>query len=159
MDMTKTGTPNGWETTIANHLEQSFRLPMRDRELQSDHIYCTLLWHVLGSARPFTSLRKQWKNAGSKLFCRAKPACLDFSSSNFNLQGHILSTSGVALRTCQSFELIFNQFCDWKLENSWAQIWAHLGGSYIYIIVINWQPLFLSFSSTEIYMFVISPAR
>jgi hypothetical protein len=53
---------------------------------------------VLGFAVPFTSLSKLCKNAGPKPFCCAKPACFDFTSSNFNLQGHILNTSGVALR-------------------------------------------------------------
>ncbi len=52
---------------------------------------------MLGFAVPFTSLSKLCKNAGPKLFCWAKLACLDFSSSNFNLQGHIMNTSGVAL--------------------------------------------------------------
>jgi hypothetical protein len=57
-----------------------------NREQQSDHIYYTLLWQVSGFAVPFTSLSKLCKNAGPKPFCRAKPTCLNFSSSNFNLQ-------------------------------------------------------------------------
>jgi hypothetical protein len=32
-----------------------------------------------------------------KPFCWAKPACFDFSSSNFNFHGHILSTAEAAL--------------------------------------------------------------
>ncbi len=32
--------------------------------------------------------------------CWAKPTCFDFSSSNFNVQCHILSASGVTLRAC-----------------------------------------------------------
>jgi len=51
---------------------------------------------VLGFDVPFTSLSKLCKNAWSKPFCSAKPAFL--TSSNFNLQGHILSIGGVALR-------------------------------------------------------------
>ncbi len=45
----------------------------------------------------FTSLSKLCKNARSKPLFWAKSTCFDFSSSNFNLQSHILSTSGVAL--------------------------------------------------------------
>jgi hypothetical protein len=42
------------------------------------------------------------KNAGPKLFWWTKPTCFDFSSSNFNLQGHLLlSIGGVALSTFQ----------------------------------------------------------
>jgi len=66
---------------------------------ESDHIYYTLLWQVLGFAVPFTSLSKLCKYAGLKPFCGAKPACCDFSSSNFYVQGHILSTTGDALRS------------------------------------------------------------
>jgi hypothetical protein len=62
----------------------------------SNQIIFITLWQVLGFTMPFTSL-KLCKNAGLKPFCRAKPACFDFSLSNFNLQGHILSTRGVAL--------------------------------------------------------------
>jgi hypothetical protein len=38
-------------------------------EQQSNHIYYTLLWQVLGFAAPFTSLSKPCKNAGPKPFC------------------------------------------------------------------------------------------
>jgi hypothetical protein len=47
---------------------------------------------VLGFDVPFTSLSKLCKNAGLKPFCWAKPACCNFTSFDFNLQGHILST-------------------------------------------------------------------
>ncbi len=36
-------------------------------------------------------------NAGPKPFCWAKLTCFDFSSSNFHLQGHIMSTCGSSL--------------------------------------------------------------
>jgi hypothetical protein len=39
------------------------------------------------------------KYAGPKPFCWAKPACFDFSSCNFNVQGHVLSAAGDALTT------------------------------------------------------------
>jgi hypothetical protein len=43
--------------------------------------------------------QKLYKNVGPKPFCWSKPAeCFNFTSSNFNLQSHILSTCGVADR-------------------------------------------------------------
>ncbi len=42
-------------------------------EQQSDHIYYTLLWQLLGFAVPFSKL---CKNAGPKPFCKAKPTFL-----------------------------------------------------------------------------------
>ncbi len=49
---------------------------------------------VLDFAKSFRNLSKLCKNVGPKPFCwaKAKAACLDFSSFNFNLQGDILST-------------------------------------------------------------------
>jgi hypothetical protein len=38
------------------------------------------------------------KNVGPKPFCWAKPTRFDFSSSNFDFQGHILNISGVVLK-------------------------------------------------------------
>jgi hypothetical protein len=67
---TKTAAANGWETTryLANHLDQSLWLPIRNKEQQSDHIYYILLYQVLGFVVPSISLNKLYKNAGSKLF-------------------------------------------------------------------------------------------
>jgi hypothetical protein len=55
----------------------------------------------------FYQLSKLCKNPGPKPFCWAKLACMDFSSANFNMQGHILSTSGVALTLaiCEHYTL------------------------------------------------------
>jgi hypothetical protein len=49
---------------------------------------------MLGFALPFTSLSILCENAGPKPFCRANPACFEFSLANFLLQGHTLSTDG-----------------------------------------------------------------
>ncbi len=81
---TKTGTEIGGRLLIATHLDQSN--------------YLTNQHEMLCLAVPFTSLIKLCTNAGPKPFCWAKLTCSDFSSSEFNLQGHILSTAGVALR-------------------------------------------------------------
>ncbi len=94
---TKTGTANRWETTKKTTWTNYYDSPIRNREHQSDHIYYTLLRQVLGFVVPFTSISKLCKNAGPKPFCWTKLACFEFSSSNFNLQGHILSTGGVVL--------------------------------------------------------------
>jgi hypothetical protein len=52
---------------------------------------------MLGFFVPFTSFNILCKNCRTKPFCRAKLACFDFSSSNFLLQGYIVSTGGAAL--------------------------------------------------------------
>ncbi len=75
---------------IANHLDESLQKANQKQEQQSDHIYYTLLCEVLCFAA-CTSLSKSCKNAKPKPFLWAKPAWFDLSSSNFNLQGHILS--------------------------------------------------------------------
>jgi hypothetical protein len=46
---------------------------------------------------PFTGLSNDSKFAGAKPFSGAKPTYFDFSSSNFNVEGHKLSTNGDAL--------------------------------------------------------------
>jgi len=88
----------------------------------SNQIILIILWQVLGFTMPFTSL-KLCKNAWLKPFCRAKPACFDFSLSNFHLQGHILSTRGVALTsekqqtkvlTATQIEPICHKACETK---------------------------------------------
>ncbi len=65
----------GGRLLIANHLDQSLYndWSIRIKEQQSDHIYYTLLWQVLGFAVHFTSVSKFCRNAGSKPFCWAKP--------------------------------------------------------------------------------------
>ncbi len=73
------GIAKGGRLLIAIHLDQSNYLANRQQ--------------VLGFDVSFTSLSIFSKNAGSKLFCWAKPACFDFSSCNFLLQCHILSTT------------------------------------------------------------------
>lgn len=80
---TANGTAKGERLPIATQLYQSNNL---DNQQQ-----------VLGAVN-FASLSILVKNARPKPFCWAKPSCFDFSSLNFLLQGHRLSTGGVALR-------------------------------------------------------------
>ncbi len=93
---TKIGTANTLETT-KNKPHGPISM-IDESEIgsssQSGHIYYTNLWQVLGFAAPSNSLIKLYTNAGPKPCCWAQVACFDFSSSNFNLPGHILSTSG-----------------------------------------------------------------
>jgi hypothetical protein len=51
---------------------------------------------VLGFAVTFASLSIPYTNAVPKIFCWAKPVWIDFSSSNFLLQGNIVNTSTAA---------------------------------------------------------------
>ncbi len=93
----KLGLQIGGGLLIANYLNHLLWLGNQSREQESDHISYTPHRQVLDFVVHFTSLSKLCKNDGPKPFCWAKPACFVFSSSNLNLQGHILSTGGVAL--------------------------------------------------------------
>ncbi len=81
----KPGLQLGGRLLIATHLYRSTYLANQQQ--------------VLGLDVHLTSFSKLCKNARPKPFCCAKPACFDFSSSNFNLQGHIPSTGKVALKS------------------------------------------------------------
>jgi hypothetical protein len=52
---------------------------------------------VFGFAVPFTSLHKLLQKCWAKTILLSKPVCFDFSSSDFNLQGHIPNIGGVAI--------------------------------------------------------------
>jgi hypothetical protein len=66
----------------------------------------------------FTNLSKVWKIAGLKPFCWAKLACFHFSSSNFNLQHHILRTRGIA-------SMKFNINFDVWMQPHWDEMEAN----------------------------------
>ncbi len=94
----KTGTANRWETTNSKPPGPIIMIGQSQTGNGSQIIFISLfVWQGLDFAMPFTSLSKLCKNVGPKPFRWANPACFDFSSSNFNLQGHVLSTGGVAL--------------------------------------------------------------
>jgi hypothetical protein len=90
---TETGTANRWETTIAT---PPGPIKLSSQSLSGVRLCCA-----------FYQLSKLCKNPGPKPFCWAKLACMDFSSAEFNMQGHILSTSGVALTLaiCEHYTL------------------------------------------------------
>ncbi len=65
----------------------------------SNHMisHCFLQVHTLGGA--FHQLQQTVKLCLAKCMAWAKPAYFDFSSSNFNVQCHILSSAGDGLTT------------------------------------------------------------
>jgi hypothetical protein len=91
------------ELLIANHVDQSLCLANKKRVAvgRSYLLHSSLAGAQLFVA-PFTSLRKLSTDAGAQsLNSSSKPACFNFSSSDFRLQGHILSISGDALSYSQ----------------------------------------------------------
>jgi len=81
-------------------------------------ILCTV-WNRIFHA-PFTSLIRLCKIVGPKPICWAKPACFDFSLSNFHWQGYVLSTGGIALRAFlhwrsqRASSLVLSMWPSWK---------------------------------------------
>ncbi len=74
----------GRRLLIVNQLGRSYIMVGQSQMgTESDHIFITLLWQVMGFVVPFTSSSKQGKIAGPKSLCWARPTCFDFSSSNF----------------------------------------------------------------------------
>jgi len=60
----------------------------------SNHITFITLFSTARLCYAFISL----SNFGPNPFCSAKRVCFDFSSSNFQMESHILSTGGITLR-------------------------------------------------------------
>ncbi len=92
---------------------------------------------MLGFVVPFTNLSKLWKDVGPKVFCWAKLACFDLSSSNFNFQGHILNTGGVALRSLTfyaSWCFLMHSLGLQVYPHSWLLVhWLLFSGSFFWI--------------------------
>jgi hypothetical protein len=74
---------------------------------------------VLEFAVAFTSLGKLCKNAGPKPFCWAKQACFGFPSSNFNVQGHIISTARDALRLWERTDPLRRRWAGIHAQGQW----------------------------------------
>ncbi len=80
-------------------------------------VHIIILWHssVAGvrlCCAFYTGLSELCKNVGWKWFHCSKPACFDFSSSNFNFQSHIL---GMTWLSGWSFVMHFG-FCSFGLD-------------------------------------------
>jgi hypothetical protein len=99
---TKTAIANRWETTNSKPT-----VLIRNREQQSDHIYYSLLWQVFSLALTFNQPQQTVQKCCPETVLLSRIAMFWLSSSHFNLQGHILSTNGVALRIGSSY----NKFC------------------------------------------------
>jgi hypothetical protein len=83
---------------IANHLDQSlWSTNQKHWAAVKSYLLHSFLLQVHTVVAPFTSHRKLCNYAKSKLFSSTKPACFDFSLSNFTLHDHIWSTAGDAL--------------------------------------------------------------
>ncbi len=97
----KLGVQIGGETTIANHKDQSLWSASQEQgpAVRSYLLHSSLPGVKLCDAfyQPQQTVQKCW----AKTILLSNSTCFDFSSSGFDLQGHILSTGGVAL-TSQS---------------------------------------------------------
>jgi len=99
----KRGKQIGWgtannKTNWTNYYDGQ----IRNTEQQSDPIYYTLF------CRCTTLLRLLPPSSQTVYFCWAKLVCFDFSSSNFTMQDHVLSTAGE--RCCFFFSCSYNVF-------------------------------------------------
>jgi hypothetical protein len=119
------GVQIGWiQLLIANHLDQSLWLANEKPRSSSQITFITLF-----SSRCFaalsTSLSKLSKYAGEKPISWAKPACVDFSSSDFNVEGHLLSTlRSIALdvsKWCEALE----SYRDYPVQQLFLFIFVH----------------------------------
>jgi hypothetical protein len=95
---TETRTANRWGTTNSKPPGRIVWWAIRNTDQQSYHLYYTFFsrWNALLRLLPATPTLCNYSE--TKPFSWTKPAILDFfSSSNFNVQDHILSTTGNAL--------------------------------------------------------------
>ncbi len=94
---TETGIANRWGTTNSKPARPIIMMGQSENwaAVTSCFLHCFMQVHAF--AVPFTSYRKLWNYSEPKPFSSAKPACFYFSSSNFAVQDHILSTAGDAL--------------------------------------------------------------
>ncbi len=97
------GTANRLQLLIANHLDQSLSLANQKQgaTVRSHLLHCFLAGEQL--CYGFHQPSKLNKYAGEKPFSWAKLAFVDISSSDFNVQGHIVSTGGDSLPSWSSY--------------------------------------------------------
>ncbi len=75
---------------------------------------------------PFTSLSKLCKSGGAKTIWLSQTGIVDFPLSNFNLEGEILSTSGVA--QTKDFKVMYLEF-RWVGIGGWLSDFVITSGS------------------------------
>jgi hypothetical protein len=82
---------------------------MRNRQQQSDHIYFTLLKQVLHFA-VLPPASGNYENIMGKTTLLSQTSMSDFSSSNFIVQGGILSIAGCSDKTEEN-AIKYKKFC------------------------------------------------
>jgi hypothetical protein len=94
------------KTTWTNHYDS-----LNQRHWAAVRSYSLHSFQQVQNRTPFTSHSKQTVQLcwAKTIFTWAKPACFDFSSSNFTVQDHILNTITWAKPAC--FDFFFIQFC------------------------------------------------
>ncbi len=98
--ITETLTANRWGTSNRNHLDESLWWTNQKQHWAAIRSYLSHSFlHVHTAAVPFTSHGNVRNYAEPKPFSWARSACVGFSSSNFTVYDHILSTGGDAVRT------------------------------------------------------------
>ncbi len=107
---TKTGTANRWETANSKSPGAIIMISQWERK-QGPAVRSYLLYSSLASVRlycafhqPQQTVQKWW----GKTILLSQTGIVDFPSSNFNLEGEILSTSGVA--QTKDFKIMFLEF-------------------------------------------------
>ncbi len=94
---TEIGTANRCRTTNSKSPGPIIMMGQSETLISSQIIFITLFSHVKSLAAHLTSHSQLCNSLDPKLFSWAKPANLDFSSSNVTEQDHLLSTAGGAL--------------------------------------------------------------
>ncbi len=95
----KLGQQFGWRLLIANHLDQLLWWVNQKHWASVRSYLLHSFLQVHNCAAPFTSHGNERNYAEPKPFSWPELAYVGFSSSNFNVQNHILSTPGDALTT------------------------------------------------------------
>ncbi len=85
----KTGTAHRWKTTDSKRPGPIIMIGQSEIGSSSQIIFIAFFYVKWTSCCAF--YQPVWENTGSNPFCWAKPACVNFSSSNCNLQGDTLS--------------------------------------------------------------------
>ncbi len=119
----KLGQQIGGGLLIANHLDQWVWWANQKHWATVRSYLLHSFLEVNNVAAQFTSQRKLSNYLERKPLSEAKPACSDFSSSNFTVHDHIVSTSGDALTHMCRFTVGRGCICPfWHpvLPSSWG---------------------------------------
>ncbi len=87
----------------------------------SEMMFITLVQTI---TQPFTSHGKLYNYSKPKQFFWAKLACFNFSSSNFTVHDHILSTAGDALRSLCAKEITIYNMRPFYMRNFCSRLFT-----------------------------------